>query len=46
MRNRNPERQQKDGRPPFGAWWRFYALVVIWLALLIVFFYLFTRHYS
>lgn len=36
-----------EERPPFfGKWGRFYAAVAGWLVLLIVLFYLFTRHFS
>lgn len=30
----------------FGSWRAFYAAVIVWLALLIVFFYFFTQHFS
>jgi hypothetical protein len=44
----NPdERRVADEPPPFlRAWRRVYAAVVVYLALLIVLFYLFTRAYS
>jgi len=41
------ERPTKEERPPlFGAWWKFYMAVIVWLIALIVFFYLFTGYYS
>ncbi|HEX5555323.1 MAG TPA: hypothetical protein VFX43_18940 [Chitinophagaceae bacterium] len=44
---RNKDHQKEDGRPPiFGAWWRFYTAVILWLVLLIIFFYLFTGYFS
>lgn len=36
-----------DERPPvFGSWGIFYGAVVAWLAVLILFFYFFTRFFS
>jgi hypothetical protein len=36
-----------EGPPPFGrSWTRLYAAVLIWLALLIVLFYLFSRRFA
>ncbi len=39
--------KENGGRPPvFRTWPVFYAVVIGWLALLIVFFYLFTQYFS
>ncbi len=43
----NEERQVLDEPPPFlGSWGRVYFFVLIWLALVIVLFWLFTKHYA
>ncbi|WP_298711957.1 hypothetical protein [Chitinophaga sp.] len=40
------EDHQHEKAPLFGRWRSWYLLVIGWLAALIVFFYLFTKHYS
>ena len=42
-----PERQIRDEPPPvLGTWPRVYTAVLIYLALVILAFYFFTRHYA
>lgn len=36
----------EQGPPLFPSWGWFYAAVIAWLGILIVLFYLFTRHFS
>lgn len=43
----NPNEEPRLEKPPvFGSWGGFYIAVIVWLGLLIVFFYLFTRYFS
>jgi hypothetical protein len=42
-----PDRSEREEPPPFlGSWRRVYAAVIVWLALLIVLFYGFSRRFA
>jgi hypothetical protein len=43
-----PDRSERSEEPPpfLGSWWRVYLAVIVWLALLIVLFYGFSRRFA